>query len=59
MEFPDEVRDVTIMGDNNAAGRAAVAAGIEATQAQGRTARGAYPGAAFKDWNDEHMGKRS
>lgn len=58
VEFPAEVEDVTIMGDNNAAGRAAVAAGIEAIEAQGRTARGTYPGAAFKDWNDEYMGKR-
>ena len=58
IDFPDEVEDITIMGDNNVAGRAAVGAGIEAYEAKGRAARGAYPGEAFKDWNDEHMGKR-
>lgn len=59
VELPDEVEDVTIAGDNNEAGRAAVAAGIEAFRAQGRTARGVYPRAAFRDWNDELLGKRT
>lgn len=59
VELPVEVEDVTIAGDNNDAGRAAVQAGIAAFQAQGRTARGVYPRAAFKDWNDELMGKRT
>ena len=57
IELPDEVEDVTIMGDNNAPGRACVAAGIEAFEAQKRAARGDYPPADFEDWNDELMEK--
>ena len=58
IELPDEVEDVTIMGDNNAPGRACVAAGIEAFEVQKRAVRGDYPPVEFEDWNDELMGKR-
>jgi DNA primase len=56
MEFPPEVQDVTLAGDNNAAGRAAVAAAAEAYSRQSLTARSMYPDPRFKDWNDELRG---
>lgn len=59
LELPSGIERVTIAGDNNAAGRAAVAAGIEAFEAQGRRADAIYPDPAFKDWNDELMGVRA
>lgn len=56
VELPAEIEAVTIAGDNNAAGRAAVARGVAAFEAQGRTVRAVYPAPQFKDWNDELMG---
>lgn len=58
VELPSTIEAVTIAGDNNAAGRAAAAAGIEAFEEQGRKADAIYPDPAFKDWNDELTGKR-
>ncbi len=59
VELPDAVETVTIAGDNNAPGRAAVAAGGAAFAAQGLGVRAVYPNPAFKDWNDELMGVRT
>ncbi len=59
VELADAVETVTIAGDNNAAGRAAVAAGAEAFAARGREVRAIYPDPAFVDWNDELMGVRA
>ncbi len=59
VELPEGVVAVTIAGDNNAPGRAAVAAGSEAFAAQGREVRTIYPDPAFKDWNDELMDVRA
>lgn len=56
VELPPTIEAVTIAGDNNVAGRAAVAAGIAAFTAQGRTVSAIYPDPRFKDWNDELMG---
>lgn len=55
VQIPSAIERVTIAGDNNPAGRAAVTAGIEAFQAQGREADGDFPDPRFKDWNDELM----
>ena len=59
VELPEGIETVTIAGDNNAPGRAAVAAASEAFAAQGREVRTIYPDAAFEDWNDELMGVRA
>ena len=59
VELPSIVKAVTLAGDNNAAGRAAVAAAGDAFASQGRSVRALYPAPAFKDWNDELTGKRS
>jgi len=59
VELPDAIVAVTIAGDNNVPGRAAVAAGSEAFATQGREVRTIYPNPAFKDWNDELMDVRA
>ena len=59
IELPDEVEYLTIMGDNDAPGRACVFASVEAFEAQGRTARGEYPPTDLEDWKDELVEKRT
>ena len=58
VELPSIIKAVTLAGDNNAAGRDAVAAAGEAFTSQGRAVRAVYPGPTFKDWNDELTGNR-
>lgn len=55
MEFPPEVTGLTLAGDNNAAGRAAVAAAAEA-HGQHLAVRTGFPDPRFKDWNDQLRG---
>ena len=56
--LPDAVEHVTLAGDNNAAGRAAVEKSTVEYMAQGRTVDAIFPGEQFEDWNDEHRGIR-
>lgn len=56
VELPDIVRHVTLAGDNNAAGRAAVQRAIPIYEAQGRTVDTIFPPPAFEDFNDELRG---
>lgn len=56
VELPPEVEHVTLAGDNNAPGRAAVAKAMEEYQRQGRTVDAIFPPPAFEDWNDELRG---
>ena len=56
VELPDEVEQVALGGDNNAAGRAAIAAAAESYAAQGRETATFFPDPRFEDFNDEHLG---
>jgi DNA primase len=56
VELPASVRSVVVAGDNNDAGRVAVAATIEALEQRAIGVRAMYPNPAFKDWNDELRG---
>lgn len=58
IDLPDEVQSVLLAGDNNDAGRLAVAKAAEAYAKAGRTAGAVYPEAGFKDWNDQLLGVR-
>lgn len=59
MKFPRSVRSLILAGDNNQAGRAAVAKARIVHAASGLSVEEVYPDAPFKDWNDQHMGVRS
>ncbi|EQB33533.1 hypothetical protein M529_03760 [Sphingobium ummariense RL-3] len=56
VELPPEVEHVTLAGDNNEPGRAAVAKAKEEYERQGRTVDTDFPPPAFEDWNDELRG---
>lgn len=58
VKFPPEVRTVILAGDNNAAGRAAVAKAHTVYAEQGLAVQEVFPDASFKDWNDELRGIR-
>jgi DNA primase len=58
MEFPPEVRTVTLAGDNNEAGRDAVRRAAEALTLRGLHVKAMYPAPEFRDWNDELNGVR-
>lgn len=57
--YPPEVRSVCFAGDNNAAGRLAVAQARDAAISAGLIPSEAYPAEGFKDWNDELRGIRA
>ncbi len=59
MKFPRMVRSLILAGDNNEAGRAAVAKARIIHASSGLSVEEVYPDAPFKDWNDQHMGVRS
>lgn len=59
LSLPPSVRSVVLAGDNNDAGRVAVAAAVEAFEGQGCNLRAMYPAEGFGDWNDELRGVRS
>ena len=56
MVLPDVVETVTLCGDNNDAGRAAVDAASLAFTSAGRTVRTMFPDPAFVDFNDQLRG---
>lgn len=56
LEYPPGVKTVCFAGDNNTAGRVAVAQARDAALARGLVPTEAFPGARFKDWNDELRG---
>jgi DNA primase len=56
MDLPAEVRTVTLAGDNNPAGRAAVAKAAEALMLRGLTVRTMWPVPGFSDFNDQLRG---
>ncbi len=58
VELPDAVESVIIAADNNLAGYAAAEAAGHAFAEQGRGVAVVFPDPAYKDWNDELMGKR-
>lgn len=57
--YPPEVHSVCFAGDNNAAGRLAVAQARDAAISAGLIPSEAYPAEGFKDWNDELRGIRA
>lgn len=57
--MPPSLRAITIAGQNDAAGRAAVEAARVRFVEQGIAVRLMYPDAAFKDWNDQLRGVRA
>lgn len=56
-ELPAQVSQVTLAGDNNAPGRAAVAKASRAYGEQGRAVSAMFPAEPFEDWNDELTGQ--
>ena len=59
LDLPLSVRNVVLAGDNNPAGRAAVAEATGVFVDRGLTVTPIYPKPGFKDWNDELRGVRS
>lgn len=55
--LPAAVRSVCLAGDNNSAGRVAVAQAREAYLTVGRKVSEAYPDRRYKDWNDQLQGR--
>lgn len=58
IELPAEVRSVTLAGDNNRAGRDAVATAHAIFADTGRQVAEVYPDPDFNDWNDQLRGMR-
>lgn len=56
IEYPAAVKSVCFAGDNNAAGKTAVAQARDAALARGIVPSEAFPDPRFKDWNDELRG---
>lgn len=59
VEMPPIVRSVVLAGDNNTAGRAAVARAAEAYAQRGLAVHAVYPDPSFKDWNDQLRGVKA
>lgn len=59
MALPAEIAQVTIAGDNGAAGRTAAQEAGAAFLATGVAVNEIFPDAGFKDWNDQLRGIRS
>lgn len=57
--LPSSVNCVSLAGDNNAAGRAAVEAATAAYMGQGLPTTSFFPDDGFKDWNDQLRGVRA
>lgn len=53
VQFPSVVKQVTLAGDNNEAGRAAVDAAAESIWMRGLTVKTMFPDPEYKDWNDQ------
>lgn len=58
LAFAEHQRAVTIAGQNDDPGRAAVDVAADALMAKGMSVRVMWPSAGFKDWNDELRGLR-
>lgn len=58
VELPDAVQAVTLAGDNNLAGRNAVATAYAVFDAAGKRVAEVFPDPAFADWNDQLRGIR-
>jgi len=58
IEYPPEVRRVTLAGDNNPAGRAAIARAAEELSLRGMSVKTMFPAPEFEDWNDQLRGVR-
>ncbi|MFY9350519.1 MAG: CHC2 zinc finger domain-containing protein [Sphingobium sp.] len=56
--LPSSINYVSLAGDNNDAGRAAVEAAVAAYMGQGLPTTSFYPDPEFKDWNDQLRGVR-
>jgi DNA primase len=56
IDYPPEVQEVIIAGQNNEAGRIAVDRTAEAVIGRGLPARTMFPDADFDDWNDQLLG---
>lgn len=56
IEYPPEVRKITIAGQNDPAGRAAVDLAAVALVDRGYIVKTIYPAPEFKDWNDQLRG---
>lgn len=59
MQFPPEVRSLILAGDNNEAGREAVATAHQLYAGIGLSVQEVFPDAPFKDWNDQLRGVRT
>lgn len=59
MQFPPEVTSLILAGDNNEAGREAVATAHQTYASRGLSVQEVYPDAPFKDWNDQLRGVRT
>ena len=57
IEYPDVVDEISILGQNNKAGREAVRKAGEQLLMQGYATREAFPHHVFDDWNDWLRGK--
>lgn len=57
--YPPELRSIVIAGQNDSAGRAAVAKAEASLRSRGFEVRLMWPAAGFKDWNDQLRGIRS
>ncbi len=59
LDLPPSVGSVVLAGDNNEAGRVAVAAAVLAFEDRGLGVRAMYPDPAYRDWNDELQERRA
>lgn len=58
VEYPPEVREVIVAGQNDAPGAAAAATAAASLAERGFAVRTMFPDPAFKDWNDQLRGVR-
>ena len=58
VEYPPDVTEIVIAGQNDAAGAAATEKAGQALLEQGFAVRTMFPDPAFKDWNDQLRGAR-
>jgi DNA primase len=58
VDYPDEVREIVVAGQNDDAGRNAAFAAAEALVARGYMVSTMFPASDYKDWNDELCGVR-
>lgn len=59
VEYPEEVREIVLAGQNDGAGRNATDAAALALVDRGFQVRTMFPDPAFKDWNDQLRGVSS